>query len=149
QPGTVTVSRKLSTSRQCMMPMEGRGVLCWWDTRMDQLVMVSAAQLPHINRTGLAECLGLDEGRIRVVSPAVGGWLGYVGMLLPDGVCWAWLAMHMKRPVGWLEECREHLSANAICREHAYDISVTVNADGRRVGIECDAIVDSGGYSSY
>lgn len=148
-PGAVTVSRKLSTSRQCMMPMEGRGVLCWWDTRMDQLVMVSAAQLPHINRTGLAECLGLDEGRIRVVSPDVGGGFGYKGILLPEEICCAWLAMHLKRPVRWLEDRREHLSANANCREHAYDISVTVNADGRLAGIECDAIVDSGAYSSY
>lgn len=150
RPGdAVTVSRQLSTSRQCMMPLEGRGVLCWWDTRMDQLVMVSAAQMPHINRTGLAACLGLDEGRIRVVSPDVGGGFGYKGILLPEEICCAWLAMRLKRPIRWLEDRREHLSANANCREHAYDISVSVDANGRLLGIECDAVVDSGAYSSY
>ncbi|MHC8945617.1 xanthine dehydrogenase family protein molybdopterin-binding subunit [Advenella incenata] len=148
-PGTVSVRRKLSTSRQCMVPLEGRGVLCWWDSRMDQLVVVSAAQLPHVNRTGLAECLGLDEGRIRVVSPDVGGGFGYKGILLPEEICCAWLAMHLQRPVRWLEDRREHLSANANCREHAYDLTVHVTPDGRLVGIDCDAIVDSGAYSSY
>ncbi len=148
-PDGVTVSRKLSTSRQCMMPLEGRGVLCWWDTRLDQLVMVSAAQLPHINRTGLADCLGLDEGQIRVVSPDVGGGFGYKGLLLPEEICCAWLAMRLKRPIRWLEDRREHLGANANCREHAYDITVHVDGSGRLSGIDCDAIVDSGAYSSY
>ena len=148
-PATRTVRRRLRTSRQCMMPLEGRAVLCWWDHRLDQLVMYSAAQVPHINRTGLAECLGLDQGQIRVVSPDVGGGFGYKGLLLPEEICCAWLARHLGRPVRWLEDRREQLGANANCREHAYDIAVEVEADGRLVGIECDAMVDSGAYSSY
>ena len=147
--GAVAVSRTLTTSRQCMMPLEGRGVLCWWDSRLEQLVLTSAAQVPHINRTGLAECLGLDEGQVRVVSPDVGGGFGYKGLLLPEEICCAWLALRLKRPIRWLEDRREHLGANANCREHAYDISVRVARDGRLLGIECDAIVDSGAYSSY
>lgn len=147
--GAVSVSRRLTTSRQCMAPLEGRGVLCWWDARLDQLVVASAAQMPHINRSGLAECLGLDEGRIRVMSPDVGGGFGYKGILLPEEICCAWLCMRLQRPIRWLEDRREHLSANANCREHGYDISVHVARDGRLLGIECDAIVDSGAYSSY
>ncbi len=146
---TRTVRRRLRTARQCMAPLEGRAVLCWWDHRLDQLVMYSAAQLPHINRTGLAECLGLDQGQVRVVSPDVGGGFGYKGLLLPEEVCCAWLARHLGRPVRWLEDRREQLGANANCREHAYDIAVEVEADGRLVGIDCDAVVDSGAYSSY
>ena len=121
--------------------MEGRAVLCWWDTRVDQLIMYSAAQVPHINRTGLAECLGLDEGQIRVISPDVGGGFGYKGILLPEEICCAWLAMQLKRPVRWLEDRREQLTANANCREHGYDIAVDVTLDGRLAGIRCDAVV--------
>lgn len=146
---TRTVHRVLRTARQCMMPMEGRAVVCWWDHRMDQLVMYSAAQVPHINRTGLAECLGLDQGQVRVISPDVGGGFGYKGILLPEEICCAWLARHLGRPVRWLEDRREQLSANANCREHSYDIRVEVDTDGRLVGIACDAVVDSGAYSSY
>src|SRR5260370_41012608 len=63
------VVRELRTSRQVMSPLEGRGVVAYQDTRLDQLVVISATQQPHIVRSGLAECLGLDEGRIRVISP--------------------------------------------------------------------------------
>ncbi len=145
----VRVSRQLRMARQCMAPMEGRAVLCWWDTRTDQLIMYTAAQVPHINRTGLAECLGLDEGQVRVISPDVGGGFGYKGILLPEEICCAWLSMKLQRPIRWLEDRREQLSANANCREHGYDITVAVTREGRLAGIECDAVVDSGAYSSY
>ncbi|MES1952626.1 carbon-monoxide dehydrogenase large subunit [Salinisphaera sp. S4-8] len=145
----VSLRRSLSTSRQCQVPLEGRGVVCYWDHRLGRLEMTSAAQMPHINRTGLAECLGLDEGQVRVVSPDVGGGFGYKGILLPEEICCAWLAMQLDRPIRWIEDRNEHLSANANCREHAYDITVHVERSGRLAGIDCDAIVDSGAYSSY
>ncbi len=145
----ITVRRHIRTARQSMAPMEGRGVVCHWDSRLDQLVMHSAAQMPHINRAGLSECLGLDQGRIRVISPDVGGGFGYKGILLPEEICLAWLAMHLKRPVRWIEDRGEQLTANTNCREHDYDITLYAERSGRLLAIECDATVDSGAYSSY
>ncbi|MET0211133.1 MAG: xanthine dehydrogenase family protein molybdopterin-binding subunit [Burkholderiaceae bacterium] len=146
---TVSVRRQLRTSRQSMAPIEGRGVVCHWDHRLDQLVMYSSAQMPHINRAGLSECLGLDQSRIRVISPDVGGGFGYKGILLPEEICLAWLAMHLKCPVRWIEDRREQLTANTNCREHHYDIGLHARADGHLLAIDCEASVDSGAYSSY
>ena len=145
----VKVRRSIRTARQHMSPMEGRGVVCDWNRRLEQLVMYSAAQMPHINRAGLAECLGIDQGSIRVIAPDVGGGFGYKGILLPEEVCLAWLARRLGRPVRWIEDRREQLSANANCREHHYDITVYADGGGRLLGIDCEATVDSGAYSSY
>jgi len=145
----IVVTRHLRTARQSMAPLEGRAVLCQWDTRLDQLVMHSAAQMPHINRAGLSECLGIDQGRIRVIAPDVGGGFGYKGILLPEEVCLGWLAMRLRRPVRWLEDRREQLTANANCREHDYTITLYAERDGRLLAIDCEATVDSGAYSSY
>ena len=145
----VKLRRQIRTARQHMSPMEGRGVVCEWNRRLDQLVMYSAAQMPHINRAGLAECLGLDQGQIRVIAPDVGGGFGYKGILLPEEVCLAWLCRKLGRPVRWIEDRREQLSANANCREHHYDITVYADARGKLLGIDCEATVDSGAYSSY
>jgi carbon-monoxide dehydrogenase large subunit len=145
----IVVRRHIRTARQSMAPMEGRGVVCHWDSRLDQLVMYSSAQMPHINRAGLSECLGLDQGRIRVISPDVGGGFGYKGILLPEEICLAWLAMRLKRPVRWIEDRREQLTANTNCREHDYDITMYAGKDGKLLAIDCDATVDSGAYSSY
>lgn len=145
----IRVRRRLRTARQCMSPLEGRGVVAQWDPRLGQLVVYSSAQMPHVNRSGLAVCLGLDEGQIRIISPDVGGGFGYKGLLLPEEVCVAWLAMQCGHPVRWIEDRREQLTANANCREHDYDITGYADRDGRLLAIECEASVDSGAYSSY
>jgi carbon-monoxide dehydrogenase large subunit len=145
----IRVHRKLRTARQSMAPMEGRGVVAHWDRRLSQLVVHTSAQMPHITRTGLAECLGLDEGQVRVIAPDVGGGFGYKGILLPEEVCCGWLAMQLDKPVRWIEDRREQLTANANCREHDYDITGYADHDGRLLAVECNAHVDSGAYSSY
>jgi carbon-monoxide dehydrogenase large subunit len=145
----VRIQRQIRTARQHMSPMEGRGVVCEWNRRLEQLVMHTAAQMPHINRAGLAECLGIDQGAIRVIAPDVGGGFGYKGILLPEEVALGWLCRHLGRPVRWIEDRREQLSAGANCREHHYDITVYADGKGKILGLDCEATVDSGAYSSY
>ena len=145
----VKVSRTLRTARQCMAPIEGRGVVAQWHTRLGQLVLYSATQLPHIVRSGLAECLGLDHAQIRVVAPDVGGGFGYKGILLPEEVCACWLALRLGRPIRWIEDRHEHLTANANCREHHYQITAYADTEGRLLAVDCEATVDAGAYSSY
>ena len=145
----IKLRRHIRTARQCMSPLEGRGVVCQWDSRLEQLTVWSSAQMVHINRQGLSECLGLDTGQIRVVAPDVGGGFGYKGILLPEEIVLAYLAIKLGRPLRWIEDRREQLTANANCREHDYDITVYAERDGRLLGIDCEATVDSGAYSSY
>ena len=145
----VSVTRTFRTARQCMSPLEGRAVLAYRDRRQDMLVVYTASQMPHIVRNGLAECLGLTQGRIRVISPDVGGGFGYKGILLAEEVSLGWLAMRCGHPVRWIEDRREQLTGNANCREHHYVITGHAAADGRLLGIECEAHVDAGAYSAY
>ena len=145
----IKVTREINTARQCQAPLEGRGVVAHWDSRLEQLVIYTACQMPHIVRTGLSECLGLDQGQVRVIAPDVGGGFGYKGILLPEEVALGWLAMRCGYPVRWIEDRREHLTASANCREHHYRITGYADRDGRLLGIDCEATVDSGAYSSY
>ena len=115
----------------------------------DMLVVRTACQMPHIVRNGLAECLGIEQGRIRVIAPDVGGGFGYKGILLAEEVFLGWLAMRCGHPVRWIEDRREQLTGNANCREHHYVITGHAAADGRLLGIECEAHVDTGAYSAY
>ncbi len=143
------VTRTLRTSRQCMAPLEGRGVLAEWDPRLEQIIVTTSTQMPHVTKSGLADCLGLDEGQVRIISPDVGGGFGYKGILLPEEVVLAQLAIRLGRPVRWLEDRFEQLTAGANCREHHYVITAWADDAGRLLGVECDAIVDAGAYSSY
>jgi carbon-monoxide dehydrogenase large subunit len=145
----VKVTRRIRTARHCMFPMEGRGVVAYRDARLRCLTVVTSTQFPHSVQTGLSECLGLEHGNIRVISPDVGGGFGYKGLLCREEVALGWLAMQLDHPVRWLEDCREHLAANANCREHHYEITGYASADGELLAIDCLAHVDAGAYSSY
>ncbi|KJC54158.1 carbon monoxide dehydrogenase [Bradyrhizobium sp. LTSPM299] len=145
----IKVTREISTARQCMSPLEGRGVVAAFEHRLDQLTLHTGAQMPHIVRNGLSDCLGMEQGQIRIVSPDIGGGFGHKGILLPEEVCLAWLTMRKGYPVRWIEDRREHLTASANCREHHYKITLYADRDGTLRGIDCEATVDSGAYSSY
>jgi len=109
----------------------GRGVVAAWDRRMEQLVLHTSTQMPHIIRTGLAGCLSLPEEQVRVVAPDVGGGFGYKGILLPKEVCAAYLARRLGMPLRWIEDRRKQLAGNANCREHQYEITATPRRTGR------------------
>jgi len=145
----IKVTRRIRTSRHCMFPMEGRGVVAYRDQRLRYLTLVTSTQFPHSVQTGLCECLGLDDGAVRIISPDVGGGFGYKGLLCREEVALGWLALQVNHPVRWLEDCREHLSANANCREHYYDITGYASREGKLLAIDCVGYVDAGAYSDY
>lgn len=146
----ILVRRRLRTARQHMAPIEGRGVVARWDSRLAQLEMHSSSQMVHVTKTGLAECLGLPESAVRVISPDVGGGFGYKGILLQEEVAIGWLARRLGgTALRWIEDRREALSGQANCREHHYDIAVHADREGRILAIDCEAHVDSGAYSAY
>ena len=145
----IKVTKKIRTARHCMFPMEGRGVIAYRDPRLRYLTLITSTQFPHSVQTGLCECLELDHGRVRIISPDVGGGFGYKGLLCPEEVALGWLALQVDYPVRWLEDCREHLTANANCREHHYQITGYAAADGKLLAIDCIAHVDAGAYSAY
>src|SRR5579863_3374276 len=127
----IKVSHEISTARQCMSPLEGRGVVATFEHRLDQLTLYTGAQMPHIVRNGLSDTLDIEQGRIRIVSPDIGGGFGHKGILLPEEVCLSWLALYKGLTIRWIEDRHEHLSASANCREHDYKITVYADRDGK------------------
>lgn len=145
----IKVTREVRTSRQCMAPLEGKGCIALFDRYVEQLTLWTSTQMPHIVRSGLAECLGMETRQIRVVAPDVGGGFGWKGLLQPEEVCCAWASLKLDRPIKWLEDRREHLIAAANCREHHYIMTAYADLDGKLLGLEAVAHVDAGAYSVY
>ena len=145
----VVVKRTIDLSRQCMVPMEGKAVLAYWDHQADQLVLISATQVPHLIRTGISLFLGLEEGQVRIISPDVGGGFGYKGILQQEELCVAWLALTHRRPFRCLEDRREHLIAGANCREHHYEITAYADRRGKLLALDCEITIDCGAYSVW
>ena len=145
----IKVTREYKTARQCMHPMEGKGVVAYWDGQDDQLVVITSTQVPHVIRTGIAECLGLSQERVRIVTPDLGGGFGYKCMLQPEELVCAWLALTRRTPFRWVEDRREHLTAGANAREHFYRVTAYADPRGRLLGLDAEVRVDTGAYSVW
>jgi carbon-monoxide dehydrogenase large subunit len=145
----IRVRRQFRMNRQATASLECRGVLAYWDRRLEELVVHLSSQGPHVMRLGLAMALGLSEHKIRVIAPDVGGGFGGKNRLMPEEVAVAALALKVGRPLRWIEDRREHLIASVHAREHAYDLTISADASGRLLGIEGDLFVDAGAYALW
>lgn len=149
QRASVVVTQKVDLARQCMVPMEGKAVLAYWDHPQAQLVVITSTQVPHMIRTILAQCLGLDQAQVRVISPDVGGAFGYKCVLQQEELCIAWLALIYKRPFRFIEDRREHLIAGANTRQHHYELTAYADDRGRLLALDAQLLIDGGAYSAW
>lgn len=143
------VRAEVSTGRLSALPLEGRACLASFDERTGQVVLYSSTQVPHTVRTAVAGCLGLDEHRVRVVAPDVGGGFGQKCVVAREEVLVAAVARHLRRPVKWVEDRRESLIAGFQAREQRYELRAAVGADGSVLALDADVVCDVGAYSCY
>ncbi|SAK59020.1 aldehyde oxidase [Caballeronia glebae] len=145
----VVVKQKVDLARQCMVPMEGKAVLAYWDHTHSQLVVITSTQVPHMIRTVLSQCLGVDHAQVRVISPDVGGAFGYKCVLQQEELCIAWLALTYKTPFRFIEDRREHLIAGANSRQHHYQLTAYADKTGRLLALDAELLIDGGAYSAW
>ena len=145
----VVVRQKVDLARQCMVPMEGKAVLAYWDHPQGQLVVITSTQVPHMIRTVLAQCLGIDHAAVRVISPDVGGAFGYKCVLQQEELCIAWLALTYRQPFRFVEDRREHLVAGANTRQHHYEMTAYADERGRLLALDAKLLIDGGAYSAW
>ena len=145
----VVVRRTYRMNRHVAVPLEGRAVLAYRDHRLDELVVYTSTQVPHIIRLGLSEVLGLEERNIRVIAPDVGGGFGSKARLSPEEAAIAALALELDHPVRWVEDRGEHFLASTHTRDHHYRVTAYADARGRLLGIDVELIVDGGAYAMW
>jgi len=145
----ITVTREYRMNRQSGAPMEGRAVLAYRDHRLDEVVVYASTQTPHTVRVALGEILGIEQRRIRVVAPDVGGGFGPKARLYPEEVILAALALELDHPVRWIEDRSENLLTCAHTRDHHYKVTAYADRQGKVLGVDCEIIVDAGAYGLW
>ena len=144
-PRRLTVN--LKQHRGGAHPIEGRGLVASFDPMSDLLTVWSSTQLAHEARFFIMKLLGLDENRIRVVTPDVGGGFGAKFILYPEEVAISAAALLLQRPVKWIEDRREHFMSAIQERDQYWDVEVGFDDDGRLLGARGTMISDAGAYT--
>ena len=106
----------------------------------------SATQVPHILRFGLALVLGIDEARVRVIAPDVGGGFGSKLDVYAEEALAVTLARRLRRPVKWTEERSEGYQATIHGRDFLTTYELAATRDGRILGCRADVKAAMGAY---
>ena len=145
----VKITREYRMNRQAAVPLEGRAILALWDARLDELLIYTGSQSPHQTRVGMAQALGIEERKLHLVCPDIGGGFGSKRVLYPEELMVAALALKLKKPVRWIDDKREHFLTSIHCREHHHKVTAYADARGRILGLDVQMHVDAGAYSHW
>jgi aerobic carbon-monoxide dehydrogenase large subunit len=132
---THRVTLTVQQQRLCGVPMEPRGALARWDAVTGELTEWTSTQAPFRIRSSLARMLGLDEARVRVIAPDVGGGFGVKGGPYREEVLVAWLARRLERPVKWVSTRAEDLLTTNHGRGGKSTGELALDAAGRILGL--------------
>src|SRR5262245_9270393 len=143
----VIVGETFSHGRVAPSPIEGRGVVADWDG--EALTLWASTQCPQMLRSALAAALSLDETRVRVIVPEVGGGFGLKTHVFPEDIVLAAIARRLERPVKWIEARREQLAAGSQAREQRLEVAVAADGDGRLLALRTRSLSDAGAYHIY
>jgi len=109
-------------------------------------VVKASSQAPHLFRTVLAGVLRLDEERIRVIVPDVGGGFGVKLHYYPEDVLVAVAAMRLGQPVKWVETRTEHFAATVHAREQQVHARAAFDAHGTLLALRAHVQGDVGAH---
>jgi carbon-monoxide dehydrogenase large subunit len=146
----LTVQRRFRFDRGASAPMENRGVVASWDAKCGELTVWDTTQAPIPIRNGLAHMLGIPESQVRVIAPFIGGGFGpKIMMFYPEEVLLPWISMQLGWPVKWIEDRHESFFATTQERLQIHDAELSLDAEGRILGVKDSFLYDAGAYNPY
>ena len=118
-----------------------------YDRVEDRLTLWSTTQAPHAHRTLLARFIGIEEHRIRVIAPDVGGGFGNKVPIYPGYVCAIVGSMITGKPVKWTEDRTENLVASGFARDYVMQGEIAADRDGRILAVRSHVLADHGAFN--
>src|SRR5215207_241411 len=142
----VVVRGRFVNQRVAPAPIEPNAAVAVPDPEGDGLTLYAPCQAPFWTRDTVAEVLGMDPGRLRVVVPAVGGAFGARIHTYPEQVAVAALARRLGRPVRYVESRSETMLAMTHGRAQVQEVELAATRDGRITGLRARLLADGGAY---
>jgi 2-furoyl-CoA dehydrogenase large subunit len=137
------LEERFEIQRYASTPLETFGCVAEYDAGTDSYAFTTNDQRPGLTMAVLAESLGVPQARIRLVCPDIGGGFGNKRRPAYLLVC-ALLARRAGRPVKFLEDRRENLSALMHAAGGVMHVALAYRADGTLRGLSVRDVTDEG-----
>jgi len=135
--------------RHTGVTIEPRSLLAQFEPATRSLSVWVSTQVPHMMQAVLSAILGLEEHRIRVIAPDVGGSFGIKIHVYQDDMAACLLAVLTGRPVKWVADRRESFLADIHAREQRVAVELAMKTDGTILGLKAQVVAPVGAWSAY
>lgn len=133
---------RVEQARLAAAPMEARATLAIPDA--GGVTVWTSTQAPFKVRADIANVLGLDESKVRVIAPDVGGAFGAKGATYREDLLVAWAALRLARPVKWIASRSEDFLATQHGRGSRAEAELALDQDGRFLGLRASIMCSLG-----
>ena len=144
----VVAEERIVYQRVHPCPLETCGCVASMDKVNGKLTLWGTFQAPHAVRTVASLITHIPEHNIRIVSPDIGGGFGNKVGVYPGYLCAAVASIVLGRPVKWIEDRMENLSATAFARDYHMTGKIAATRDGRITGLWCHVLADHGAFDA-
>jgi 2-furoyl-CoA dehydrogenase large subunit len=147
QADLIVETGRLSFPKYSSVPLETYGVIAQYEQASGQLTVWSNFHGPFIMHPVTVRTLNLQENKVRfIVPPDIGGSFGIKSSIFPYLALIGIAAMHVRGPVKWTEDRREHLLASSSGTDRVSYLSAAVTRGGEILGIKTTLYDNVGGY---
>lgn len=122
---------ELANNRIAPVFMEPRAAVAEYDAAGRRYTLRTGCQSPHGLRAVLAQTLGLEPARLRVVVPDTGGGFGARNGVYAEYPALLVAARRLGRPVKWTASRAESFLADYQARDHVLRGEIALDAGGR------------------
>jgi carbon-monoxide dehydrogenase large subunit len=135
-------------NRVVAAPVEPRSAIGSYDAASASYLLQTQTQGVHFMRGLVAASLDIEQARLRVVTPDVGGSFGMKLVQYPEQVAVLAAARMAGRPVRWAATRGESMLADVHARDHVSEVTLALDEDGRFLGLELMTHGNLGAYAS-
>ena len=129
-------------------PIETRSAIGRYDAERGTYRLDTQSQGVHLVRTLIAATLGIEETRLRVVTPEVGGSFGMKLVGYPEQSAVLVAARVLGAPVCWVSTRTEAVLTDTHARGHRSVAELALDAEGRILALRCVTHGEMGAYAS-
>ena len=137
---------RIDVHRHQNVPIEGRGCVASHDADSGLLTVYAATQSVHVTRMGVAMRLGVEPDTVHVLAGDIGGSFGLKIGASREELAVSAASRALGRPVKWVEDRSENLTASGQAREESFDVRAAVSDDGDLLGLDVTMVIDTGSY---
>jgi carbon-monoxide dehydrogenase large subunit len=137
---------EIPNNRIVVCPMEPRSAIAEYDAENEHWTLRIGCQGVFGLRNGLANILGAERNKVRVLTGNVGGSFGMKSQVYPEYLAIFHAARELGRPVKWTDERSESFVSDSHGRDHEMTAELALDAEGHFLAVRVSGYGNLGAY---